>query len=83
MVHSGLKRSGKLDIVKISGLPVRDFFPDNKRNDTTELDVGPSRYLWQGKLIYVAVLVGRKLNETILHIQPNYFILPCKIAKLQ
>lgn len=43
MVHSGLKRSGKLDIVKITGLPVRDFFPDNKRNDTTELDVGPSR----------------------------------------
>lgn len=41
MVHSGLKRSGKLDIVKISGLPVRDFFPDNKRNDTTESDVGP------------------------------------------
>lgn len=33
MVHSGLKRSGKLDIVKITGLPVRDFFPDNKRND--------------------------------------------------
>lgn len=43
VAHSGLKRSGKLDIVKISGPPVRDFFPDNKRNVTTELDVGPSR----------------------------------------
>lgn len=35
VAHSGLKRSGKLDIVKISGLPVLDFFPDNKRNDTS------------------------------------------------
>lgn len=43
VVHSGLKRSGKLDIVQISGLPVWDFFPDNKRNDTTESDAGPLR----------------------------------------
>lgn len=40
MVYLGLKRLGKLDIVKIFGLFVWDFFLDNKRNDIIELDVG-------------------------------------------